>query len=119
MVSLGPAAVCKGTAGSTHALNRNLSVVIFVGHKQPAAACRLCSSCGAQLGSAALCAVYTPVSADCPGITYTNSHPPLPLSCLLLPACRDKVFLEHIFSSTAILSYILFWMIFYNVCHVF
>lgn len=31
----------------------------------------------------------------------------------------DKVFLEHIFSSTAILSYILFWMIFYNVCHVF
>ncbi|WIA19146.1 hypothetical protein OEZ85_003794 [Tetradesmus obliquus] len=31
----------------------------------------------------------------------------------------DKVYLEHIFSSTAILSYILFWMIFYNVCHVF
>lgn len=34
-------------------------------------------------------------------------------------ACRDKVFLDHIFSSTAILSYILFWMITYNVCHVF
>jgi hypothetical protein len=34
-------------------------------------------------------------------------------------AVRDKVFLEHIFSSTAILSYILFWMIFYNICHVF
>lgn len=33
--------------------------------------------------------------------------------------CRDKVFLDHIFSSTAILSYILFWMVFYNLCHVF
>lgn len=32
---------------------------------------------------------------------------------------RDKVFIEHVFSSTAILSYILFWMIFYNICHVF
>eukprot|EP00879_Flechtneria_rotunda_P013546 GHRR01014144.1.p1 GENE.GHRR01014144.1~~GHRR01014144.1.p1 ORF type:complete len:132 (+),score=45.15 GHRR01014144.1:325-720(+) len=31
----------------------------------------------------------------------------------------DKVVLEHVFSSTAILSYILFWMIFYNICHVF
>eukprot|EP00775_Hariotina_reticulata_P004719 gene4719-4969_t len=31
----------------------------------------------------------------------------------------DKVALEHVFSSTAILSYILFWMIFYNICHVF
>ncbi|KAF8064484.1 Emc6 [Scenedesmus sp. PABB004] len=31
----------------------------------------------------------------------------------------DKVALEHVFSSTAILSYILLWMLFFNVCHVF
>eukprot|EP00877_Chromochloris_zofingiensis_P002155 jgi/Chrzof1/11940/Cz06g15120.t1 len=30
-----------------------------------------------------------------------------------------QVLVEHVFSSTAILSYILCWMIFYNLCHVF
>jgi hypothetical protein len=55
--------------------------------------------------------------------TLPHTHVHTRVCCLLpparLPAPRDKVFLEHVFSSTAILSYILFWMIFYNLCHVF
>lgn len=31
----------------------------------------------------------------------------------------SPVLTEHIFSQVTVLSYILFWMIFYNLCHVF
>jgi hypothetical protein len=37
----------------------------------------------------------------------------------LCPARRDKVVLEHVFSSTAVLSYFLCWMLAYNLGHVF
>ena len=43
-----------------------------------------------------------------------SRRPPAPLS-----ARRDKVVLEHVFSSTALLSYVLCWMIGYNLGYVF
>jgi hypothetical protein len=35
------------------------------------------------------------------------------------PARRNTLLLHEVFGSTNILSYILFWMIFYNLCHIF
>ncbi len=40
-------------------------------------------------------------------------------AAVLVCGHRDKVLLDHVFSSTAILSYILSWMVFYNLAHVF
>jgi hypothetical protein len=34
-------------------------------------------------------------------------------------ARRNTLLLHEVFGSTNILSYILFWMIFYNLCHIF
>jgi hypothetical protein len=54
------------------------------------------------------------------GCSVSSQHQGLKLRLpAATSACRSQVYLEHVFSSTAILSYILFWMIFYNVCHVF
>lgn len=96
-----------------------MTVVIAATSLQLAAQVHMCSRRGVQVGSCAAqcctCDVDTPVSVVLPSPACPS---PLP-AAVPVASCRDKVFLEHIFSSTAILSYILFWMIFYNVCHVF
>lgn len=54
------------------------------------------------------------MSTRLPAVSHRASH--------VTPApqpCRNTVVIEHVFSSTAILSYILFWMIAYNLGHVF
>lgn len=47
--------------------------------------------------------------------------PPSPPSLWPPPVCphRNNLMFVGVFSSTTLLSYILFWMIFYNLCHIF
>jgi hypothetical protein len=48
--------------------------------------------------------------------------PPPPLGSLVVPRCFhawSQVLTEHVFGQTAVLSYLLCWMVFYNLAHVF
>jgi MFS family permease len=57
----------------------------------------------------------------------TLPPPPLapsaaPLAALVVPRCFhawSQVLTEHVFGQTAVLSYLLCWMVFYNLSHVF